>query len=91
MREVCKKLGLSNRLVEFSNGKKAVDFFQKLLTATGQDDVISDVAILILDINMPVMSGNEAIVKLNAFFEANSIDARPVTCYLSSTREEVMK
>ncbi len=97
MRDICKNLGLSNRLIVFSDGKKVVDFFQKLYIeqtlrpATVQGDVLQDVAIVILDINLPVMPGNEVIVQLKVFFDTNNIDARPVTCYLSHTREEVMK
>ena len=68
MREVFKELGLSDRLVVLSDGKKGVDFVKKLfideaLRLTNESgDSPSDIAIIILDINMPVMLGNEAIV-----------------------------
>ena len=68
MREVFKELGLSDRLVVLSDGKKGVDFVKKLfideaLRLTNESgNSLSDIAIIILDINMPVMLGNEAIV-----------------------------
>ena len=48
----------------FSNGKEVVDFFDKLLRdihSSSKSSYIQPVALVLLDINMPIMTGLEAV------------------------------
>ena len=78
----------------FENGQQVVGFFKEQMGASdlGLNSSVQkcDVALLILDVNMPVLSGNEAMAQIKELFDQNSSFLRPVSCYLSATSEKVM-
>ena len=72
------EMGISEKLVLFSDGKNVSDYFDEVLDALdlsyknanksqGSDKVnptLQPVALLLLDINMPIMTGMEVMLKL---------------------------
>ena len=46
--------------------------------------------LLIMDINLPNLSGNEVLVQIKQLFEGRRHLLRPLVCYLSKTAEAVM-
>ena len=55
----------------FENGQEVVDYFQNMRGDLGvqhdQDQKL--VTLLILDVNMPILSGNEALVQIKERFK----------------------
>ena len=78
----------------FSDGQQVVDFFKKQLEQVeiGEQETEKKqiVCLLILDINMPVLNGNEALVQIKSLFQGKSNVLRPLVCYLSEIEESVM-
>ena len=69
--------GLSRRAEFFRNGQEVVNYFTTLLKNYEQDDLnesrIQPIALLLLDINMPIMTGIEAIsIIKKKFRQANN-------------------
>ena len=66
-------LGLSDRLQMFSNGKEAVIYFDRILSDCKQQrqNVVNNqpVSLILLDINMPIMTGIEAITIIKQKYE----------------------
>ena len=48
------------------------------------------VALLILEINLPILTGNEAIAQVIELFSSIEELLLPVTCYLSDSAENVI-
>ena len=62
-------LGISDKLTIFSDGKNVVDHFKEILDDIANQAVverkpIQPVSLLLLDINMPIKSGLEAIIDI---------------------------
>ena len=50
----------------------------------------SKVALIILEINLPKLTGNEAMAQVIELFNQVGGQLLPVTCYVSDTEENVM-
>ena len=94
MTEICEELGLGERLRLFENGKEVVDYFIQAISMSelSQERGIPQckVAILILEINLPVLTGNEAMAQVIELFNCIEELLLPVTCYLSDPAENVI-
>ena len=94
MVEICKKLGLGDRLKMFENGQAVVDYFVRTISISelSQDVMIPQchVALMILEINLPELTGNEAMAQVRELFNQTEELLLPVTCYLSDTEEQVI-
>ena len=75
----------------FSNGKEVIQYLGKLLIETNFNSdanshfPLQPVALVLLDINMPIMDGLETLKKIKEQYKAfdESILMRPMVCYLS--------
>ena len=68
-----KELGKPDKLEMFSDGKETVDFFDGLLNQFEEDRDSSNkelqpVSLLLLDINMPLMNGIDALKQIKEKF-----------------------
>ena len=94
MTSICEELGLGERLRLFENGKEVVDYFIQAISMSelSQERGIPQckVAILILEINLPVLTGNEAMAQVIELFNCIEELLLPVTCYLSDPAENVI-
>ena len=94
MIKTCEMLGRVQRLRLFENGQEVVDYFVEATTKhdqlLGKGKPECKVALLILNINMQKLNGNEAMAQVMELFDQNDQLLRPVTCYLSDTAENVM-
>ena len=94
MRRYAEELGLAYRLVVLEDGIEVIDHFISLLNSveTSIDDSEKKqiVCLLIMDINLPNLSGNEVLVQIKKLFEGRRHLLRPLVCYLSKTAEAVM-
>ena len=93
------ELGISDKLVTFSNGQDVIDHIEKILSGViNEDDQVpcQPIALLLLDINMPILDGFETLKKAKELFERanrrieshNLIDKqiyimRPTICFFS--------
>ena len=71
-------IGLQDKLVLFSDGKEVVQYFDKILTTelakTNSHLPTQPVALLLLDINMPMLDGKETMKLIKQKFEeANNL------------------
>ena len=70
------ELGLLNRVIFCKNGEEVVDYFKDFLNKFQDEGSVSDkgslctrpVALLLMDINMPLKSGIEAKVEVDQLF-----------------------
>ena len=66
MKRLAEDLGLSHRLVVLEDGIQAVEYFITQLnsfeTSIGDSEKKQIACLLIMDINLPSLSGNEALV-----------------------------
>ena len=65
------EVGIVNKLLIFTNGQDAVDHFDKILAnlendmdERGDQETVQPVKLLLLDINMPIVSGMEALKQI---------------------------
>ena len=68
-----KEAGVADRLSMFGDGKETIDYFKELLVKILQDpnkvpDISWPVSLLLLDINMPGISGIEATKQVKRLF-----------------------
>ena len=66
-------LGITNKLVMLSNGQEACDFFEGALKETenlGNSASEQPVCLLLIDINMPIMTGMEAVKIIRHRYES---------------------
>ena len=69
-------LGIENKLVQFSNGKDAVDYFRKLLDPTDdKQSSILPVSLLLLDINMPIVDGLECAKSIKELYREKNLQS----------------
>ena len=65
MRKQCEMLGLGHKLKLFDNGQEVVDYFvsatSKSVSSLNTSPPDCQVALLMLEINIPKMNGNEAM------------------------------
>lgn len=63
---------MSDRLKIFSNGQEVVEFFEqhllKEMSAQKIDRTYQPVALLLIDINMPILNGMETVPKIKKLF-----------------------
>ena len=68
-------LGLFHRLRLFQNGEEVVNYFVEATSKSEQSQQRGTpqckVALLILNINLPVLNGNEAMVKVMELYSQN--------------------
>ena len=87
-------LGLTGRLVLFEDGQEVVDYVATLLSSEIYqipDQQMEQLAcLLITEINLPGLNGNEVIVKIKELFQKKHNMFRPLTCYLTEAEEKVM-
>ena len=84
-------LGITERLVIFQNGLEVIDFLNKLLNKETQEkldenqDFYQPVSLVLLDINMPIMNGLEALKQIKEQYANINKDklVRPMICYLT--------
>ena len=106
----CHDIGITDRLVMCSNGQEVVDYFDRLLddVKESQGDRMTPfqpVALLLLDINMPILGGMEALKIIKSKYQrmnsaldlgdtgrqdGNPLLLRPVICYLSQYSQGTM-
>ena len=94
-------LSLKNKLVMLSNGQEACTFFEAALNdiQTSKPSAQRHVALLLIDINMPIMTGMQAVkIIRQKYEELNRIQreqgkeqvARPAILYFTQyTREQM--
>ena len=99
MRFALTDLGVADRAVFFSNGQQLVEYAQHLLDESLSQqhsephNPIQPISLVLLDVNMPILSGMETLVKLTEMFgddDSNRI-LRPMICYLSQYDGTSMK
>ena len=91
-------LGLADRVVILSNGGEALSFFESFFECLKNNDSkrnttsnhYQPISLLMLDINMPIMTGMEVCKAVKQFYSKHNATAdvdkkvlRPVICYLS--------
>ena len=58
-------MGISHKLITFSDGKEVIDYFEKLLNRLDlqsyEEIPLQPVSLLLLDINMPIINGMETL------------------------------
>ena len=93
------ELGINDKLVTFSNGQDVIDHIEKVLSKVKtEDDQVpcQPIALLLLDIGMPILDGFETLKKAKELFERenrriashNLLDKqlyimRPTICFFS--------
>ena len=76
MRVCFDELGILDRVIFCENGEEVVDYFKNFLNEVQDEGSVSDkgllctrpVALLLMDINMPLKSGLEAKVEIDQLF-----------------------
>jgi len=76
MREVLEQIDQSYEIVEVYNGKEAINYLQRRKQNNG-----SFPCLVIMDINMPVMNGKEALVQIKSDEDLKAI---PVVIFTTS-------
>ena len=98
-------LGLAERLVILSNGGEVVNFFDSFFeclkgtgSQTNSSNLYQPIALLLLDINMPIMTGMEVCKRVKDIYERHNAGVapgrqvlRPVICYLSQYQRAQMQ
>ena len=77
----------------FEDGEQVLKYFMMRLRAEeikGDRKKKQIACLLILEINMTGSVGNEVLKQIKSLFEPIPHLVRPLTCYLSSTKESVM-
>ena len=95
------ELKIGQQLISFSNGQDVIDYLQKILDEIKMEDLayiplpIQPVALVLLDINMPILDGFETLGKTKAVFkeanirltanqlESDTVVMRPTICFFS--------
>ena len=94
MKNVMDSLGLTARLLVFEGGQEVVDYVATLLsseiTQTPDQQMEQLACLLITEINLPDLNGNEVVVQIKELFEKKHNLIRPLTCYLTEAEEGVM-
>ena len=94
MKAKLESLGLSFRLVIFDDGRQVVNYFATLLNSqkfsTPGQQMKQVVSLLITELNLPGLNGNEVIVQIKELFDRKHNLLRPLMCYLSQAQESVM-
>ena len=87
-------MGIPEKLKTFSDGKAVADYFERLLDdEESAQECIQPVSLLLLDINMPIENGIQALVRIKEAYQRLNkplIDTNrpkeviiPFVCYLS--------
>ena len=91
------EFGLKNRTKFFGNGQQVIEFVDSMtkLEKKSKRDVKKrqPIALILLDINMPILNGFETMATLNERFglEDYSDIVRPVICYLTQIDGQGLK
>ena len=93
-----KEIGIDEKLTLFHNGQEVVDYFQELLrlhSNESNDVQTQPIALLFLDINMPLVDGFETSARVKQLFELHNQEneiklLRPMICFLSHLDPENM-
>ena len=69
------EMGISNKLIMFSDGEEVVDYFDVLLdnldtqTQSDEQPTLQPVSLLLLDINMSILNGIETLKQVKDKFK----------------------